>query len=108
MRKIGVYYDNVFAGQLVELNKGNYEFSYTDAFLKDNNKPPVSVNLPKSEKVYHSNYIFPVFTNMLPEGNNRRYLCRVNKIDEDDFFGMLEMVCGKDTVGKFALNKILE
>ena len=47
MRKVDVYYGDVFAGQLVELSRGNYEFTYDDAFRADGSTPPVSVNLPK-------------------------------------------------------------
>ena len=90
---------------LVELSRGNYEFTYDDAFRADGSTPPVSVNLPKSQKVYHSERIFPVFTNMLPEGANRRALCRERKVDENDFFGMLEMICGMDAIGKFVLKR---
>lgn len=58
MRKIDVYYGDVFAGRLVELDRGSYDFIYDDAFLSDKSTPPVSVNLPKSHKVYHSNLFF--------------------------------------------------
>lgn len=108
MRKIDVYYGDVFAGRLVELARGSYDFIYDDAFLSDKSTPPVSVNLPKSHKVYHSKHIFPVFTNMLPEGANRRALCRLKKVDEKDFFGMLEMICGMDAIGKFVLKRTKE
>ena len=47
MRKVNVYYGDVYAGQLVELSRGNYEFTYDDAFRADGSTPPVSVNLPK-------------------------------------------------------------
>ena len=105
MRKVDVYFGDVYAGQLTELAKGSYQFTYDDAFLADSDTPPVSVNMPKSQKVYHADRIFPVFTNMLPEGANRRALCRVKKVDEDDFFGMQEMICGMDAIGKFVLKK---
>ncbi len=62
MRKVNVYYGDVYAGQLVELSRGSYEFTYDDAFRADGSTPPVSVHLPKSQKVYHSERIFPVFT----------------------------------------------
>lgn len=106
MRKIGVYYGNIFAGELLELARGDYQFVYDDTFMADSTTPPVSVNMPKIHKTYHSMRIFPVFTNMLPEGANRRVLCRTRKVDEEDFFGMLEMICGMDTIGKFVLKKI--
>ena len=105
MRNVDVYFGDVYAGQLTELAKGSYQFTYDDAFLADSDTPPVSVNMPKSQKVYHADRIFPVFTNMLPEGANRRALCRVKKVDEDDFFGMQEMICGMDAIGKFVLKK---
>ena len=65
----------------------------------------ISVNLSKIKKVYRSNRIFPVFTNMLPEGGNRKVLCRMRKVDEKDFFGMLEMICGMDAIGLVVLKK---
>lgn len=105
MRKVDVYYGDVFAGQLVELAKGSYEFIYDDAYLANSNLPSISVNLPKNQKAYHSDHIFPVFTNMLPEGANRRALCRMNKVDENDFFGMLEMICGMDAIGLVVLKE---
>ncbi len=105
MRKVYIYYGDVLAGQLVELARGKYEFIYDEAFMADRRTPPVSVNLPKSQKVYQADHIFPVFTNMLPEGANRRALCRAKKVDENDFFGMLEMICGMDAIGKFVLRK---
>lgn len=105
MRTVDVYYGDVFAGKLVELAKGSYKFTYDDTFFADSDMPAISVNLPKSQKVYLSNRIFPVFTNMLPEGANRRALCRMNKVDETDFFGMLEMICGMDAIGLVVLKK---
>ena len=103
MRKVNVHYGDLYAGQLVELAKGSYEFTYDDAFMADSSTPSVSVNLPKSQKTYHADRIFPVFTNMLPEGANRIALCTAMKVDERDFFGMLEMICGLDCIGNVTL-----
>lgn len=105
MRKLEVYFGDRYAGLLSELAKDNYIFSYDDSYLADKDVPPVSVNLPKNQKVYQSDHIFPVFTNMLPEGANRRALCRARKVDEEDFFGMLEMICGMDSIGNVILQK---
>ena len=108
MRKVGVYYGDKFAGVLTELASNHYEFVYDDEFLADKSMPAVSVNLPKTQKVYHADHIFPVFTNMLPEGANRRALCRIKKVDEQDFFGMLEMICDMDCIGNFVLKHVKE
>ena len=39
MRKVDVYYGDVFAGQLVELAKGSYEFIYDDAYIANSKLP---------------------------------------------------------------------
>lgn len=108
MRKVDIYYGDVYAGRLVELAISSYSFTYDDAFLADHSTPPVSVNMPKSQKVFHADHIFPVFTNMLPEGANRRALCRMMKVDEQDFFGMLQMICDMDAIGLFVLKETKE
>ena len=108
MRSVDVYYGDVYAGRLTEQDKGGYAFVYDEAFLADSSMPAVSVNMPKSQKVYYSDRIFPVFTNMLPEGANRSALCRASKVDETDFFGMLEMICGMDAIGGFVLKKSVQ
>ena len=105
MRMVAVYYSDIYDGLLTELTRGSYEFAYDKDYLADKSLPPVSVNLPKTQQVYHAERIFPVFTNMLPEGANRRALCRARKVDEQDFFGMLEIICGMDAIGKFVLKK---
>lgn len=105
MRKLEIYFGDRYAGLLSELGKGNYVFSYDDSYLVDKDVPPISVNLPKNKKVFQADHIFPIFTNMLPEGANRRALCRAKKVDEEDFFGMLEMICGMDNIGKVILKQ---
>ena len=63
-----------------------YTFAYNAAYLASQ-LPAISVTLPKREEPYESEYLFPFFSNMLPEGINRRVICRSMRIDEDDFFG---------------------
>jgi hypothetical protein len=36
---------------------------------------------------------------MLPEGANRKVICRTFKIDEHDLFGILAAMAGKDFIG---------
>lgn len=105
MRKVDVYFGDKQVGQLKELSAGSYEFTYAQCYLADADTPPISVNLPKRAEKYVSDKIFPFFTNMLPEGTNRRALCLANKVDEKDFFGMLEMICGMDCIGNVTLRK---
>ena len=105
MRKVEVYVDNRHAGRLTEWNVGDYEFVYNADYLADLQTPPVSLSLPKRSEAYRSDHIFPFFTNLLPEGANRKAMCTAHKVDEHDFFGMLQMICGMDCIGNVTLKK---
>ena len=105
MRTVDVYLDNRFAGQLTERNRNDYEFTYNAQYLADPKTPAIALSLPKREEPYRSNHIFPFFTNLLPEGSNRRAMCANYKVDDNDFFGMLEMICGMDCIGNVTLRK---
>lgn len=105
MRKVEVYANNRHAGRLTEWDIGDYEFTYDKDYLTDTHTPPVALSLPKRSESYRANKIFPFFTNLLPEGSNRKAMCKINKVDESDFFGMLVMICGMDCIGNITLKK---
>ena len=99
MRQLGVYYNNAKAGVLTEQNPGRgYEFRYDPAYLLSGGKS-ISVTLPRNRQIFESDSLFPFFTNMLPEGANRSIICRRLRIDENDFFGILSAMAGKDFIG---------
>lgn len=99
MRQLEVYMNNCRAGLLTESRKGRgYTFCYYSEYL-ESGMPPISVTLPKRKEVYESVRLFPLFSNMLPEGANRRIICRSSRIDEKDFFGILTVMAGKDFIG---------
>lgn len=99
MRQLDVYMNDSKAGVLKEDKLGRgYTFSYDDGYLASD-LPAISITMPKTQKEYKSEYLFPLFTNMLPEGANRRVVSRSHRIDEDDFFGLLMAMAGKDTIG---------
>ncbi|WP_225974665.1 HipA N-terminal domain-containing protein [Arachidicoccus ginsenosidivorans] len=68
MRAIEIYFKRVLAGVLIEENRNHYVFRYEDGYYKDPNKPAISLTMPKTQKEYSSPYLFPVFSNMLSEG----------------------------------------
>ena len=99
MRQLGVYCNDKIAGVLTEKNPGKgYVFLYDRDYLISDG-PSISVTLPRRKEGYESDELFPFFTNMLPEGANRNVICRSLRIDEEDFFGMLEAMAGKDFIG---------
>lgn len=105
MRKLEVYAGNCFAGLLTEKSHNNYEFVYSKQYLDDQRLPAIALSLPKRSEPFHSKIIFPFFTNLLPEGTNRKAMCMAHKVDDNDFFGMLEMISGMDCIGNVTLRK---
>lgn len=99
MRQLDVYYNDTKAGILTELNPGNgYIFQYEPAYQSSDN-PPISLNFPKPKGVFESEKLFPFFSNMLPEGANRSAICRMLRIDKNDYFGILTAMADKDYIG---------
>ena len=99
MRQLEVYMNDRKAGVLTEQHPGKgYVFQYDIDYLSSDS-PSVSVTLPKSKEAFESDLLFPFFTNMLPEGANRKVICRSLRIDENDFFGLLSAMAGKDFIG---------
>ena len=72
MRELEIYHNKILAGTLTEKNREHFVFRYDDNYFNDACKPAISLTLPKSQKEYSSNYLFPFFFNMLSEGVNRK------------------------------------
>ena len=99
MRQLGIYVNNRKAGVLTELHPGSaYSFQYDQNYLASDT-PSISVTLPKSSWDYESSTLFPFFSNMLPEGVYRRVVCRANRLDENDLFGLLAVMSDSDFIG---------
>ena len=106
MRQLEVYVNEVKAGMLTELNPGKgYMFAYDESYVASD-LPPVSLSLPKRAEAYEAENLFPFFTNMLPEGANRKVVCREKRIDENDFFGMLMATVGTDMIGSVNFKEV--
>lgn len=106
MRELAVYYNDIEAGILTEKYPGTgYTFQYKAEYL-NSKMPPISVTLPKHSNAYNSEHLFPFFSNMIPEGTNRKVICRTLRIDENDFFGILEAMADKDFIGAVNVRRI--
>jgi len=106
MRQLEVYVNKVKAGLLTELNPGKgYTFVYNVEYVASD-FPPVSLSLPKRTEVYEAENLFPFFTNLLPEGANRKVICREKRIDDHDFFGMLMATVGTDMIGSVNFREV--
>lgn len=101
MRKLEVYFNNEKAGVLSEIiseRKTGYHFQYYTDYL-NTDLPPISLLIPKRAEPYEADYLFPFFANILPEGANRKIISQGLKIDENDLFGLLCAMAGKDFIG---------
>ena len=106
MRKARVLFKNEEAGILTQHDDGSFSFSYHDDWLANSIKQSISLTLPKTEKEFHSQYLFPFFYNMLPEGSNKQVVCKLNRIDREDHFGLLMNTAKNDSIGAVRLIKL--
>jgi len=106
MRKAKVLYKNEEAGILLQHDDGSFTFQYKDSWMLDITKPAISLTLPKSQQTYQSDFLFPFFYNMLPEGSNKQIVCKLNKLDTNDHFGILLTTAKNDNIGAVRVIKL--
>jgi len=99
MRKAKILFKDEEAGVLTQHDDGSFTFRYHDAWMSDSEKPGISLTLPKIDQEFHSKSLFPFFYNMLPEGSNKQVVCKLNRIDQDDYFGLLMTTAKNDSIG---------
>ena len=106
MRTLEIYRNGILAGLLIEENRKKYIFRYNETYFIDDNNPAISLTLPKTQREYNSEFLFPFFFNMLSEGVNRKLQSLQLKIDEGDNFGILAATAQYDTIGAITVNPI--
>jgi serine/threonine-protein kinase HipA len=106
MRKARILYKDEEAGVLTQHDDGSFTFSYHDAWLTDNSKPAISLTMPKDERAFSSNFLFSFFFNMLPEGSNKQVVCKHNRLDPADDFGLLLTAARYDSIGAVRVIKL--
>ena len=101
-----IYRNGTLAGTLTEENRQHFAFRYDDNYFSDASKPAISLTLPKTQKEYSSEFLFPFFFNMLSEGVNRKLQSTQLRIDEEDNFGLLMATAQYDTIGAVIVKPI--
>lgn len=105
MRSAEVFYKDELAGSLTQNDDGSFVFRYSEKWLNNSSKPSISLTLPKSKIEFQSDQLFPFFYHLLPEGVNKRIVCRNFKIDENDVFGILLHTARTDTIGAITIKR---
>lgn len=108
MRSAKILFKNAEAGILRQLDDGTFEFQYNENWVEDPSKSAISLTLPKTIETYHSEFLFPFFYNMLPEGTNKQTVCFNLRIDENDHFGILISTAKSDAIGAVRVVKFEE
>jgi len=106
MRTAKVLFKDEEAGTLIHHDDGSFSFAYNPSWVDDVSKAGISLTLPKRHKTYHSEFLFAFFYNMLPEGSNKQVVCKLNRLDKDDYFGLLITTAKNDTIGAVIVQKI--
>ncbi len=106
MRQAIILFKDEEAGILTQHDGGSFTFRYHDIWIADSKKPDISLTLPKIEQEHHSKFLFPFFYNMLPEGSNKQVVCKYNRIDKNDSFGLLITTAKNDSIGAVRVIKI--
>jgi len=102
-----IYRNGILAGTLTEENRQHYVFKYDDKYFNDASKVAISLTLPKTQKEYNSEFLFPFFFNMLSEGVNRKLQTSQLRIDEEDNFGLLAATAQYETIGAITVKPIM-
>ncbi len=100
-----VLYNGKPAGVLTRSGT-KFTFVYDKDYLQSKDSRPVSITLPLQGRIYESESLFPAFINMLSEGVNKKIQCRMLKIDENDYFGLLLATAGYDGIGPVTIKEI--
>ena len=106
MRKAQVYRNDQLVGEVIQHHAKRYEFIYDDEYYLSAYCPAISLTMPKTQKVYESDILFPCLFNLISEGVNRKLQCRQLQIDENDHFGVLLAPATNDTIGALTVKPI--
>lgn len=104
-KQLLIYSNKTLAGTLTQYSSNEYEFVYDAGFCNGKNHS-ISPTLPLTSESYRSDHLFPFFANLLPEGANKRTICRHLHIDENDYFSLLASFSGKDIIGNISIEAL--
>lgn len=101
-RQIGVWLYGKPVGRLTEEAAG-FAFCYLPAYRGR----AISLSMPVRSEPYLSEELHPFFKGLAPEGWLRKRYSEIQKIDDQDLFGLL-MQNGNDLLGAVVLKEITD
>lgn len=97
MRQAKIYVHDVWAGILTENDEG-FHFQYRSEYLEQEVAEAVSLTLPLTGDIYHSNVLFPFFDGLIPEGWLLDIAQKTWRFDPRDRMQILVLTC-QDCIG---------
>lgn len=104
MKQGEIWVNNALAGILKEDEEG-YHFQYSEKYLKNKDAIPVSLTLPLQATSFQSDYLFPFFDGLIPEGWLLDIVQKNWKINPRDRMELLLTTC-RDCIGNVSVLKI--
>jgi len=98
MRKAEIYYQDDYAGLLVETNEGEYEFTYDKKYVENFPDRFLTFTMPVSIQPYRSSRLFPFFEGLIPEGWLLEIASKSWRINKNDRMGLL-LACCRNCIG---------
>ncbi len=107
MREGKVYIQNQFAGVIREQDIHHYVFDYDPHYAAEPDAKAVCLAMPLTQLHYESDSLFPYFSNLLSEGENRQLQARYHHLEQEDDFGILLATASYDTIGCVTVKPII-
>ncbi len=85
----------------------HYELQYLPEYLEQPTCHMVCYQMPPRQEPYYSEYLFPFFESLLPEGENLERICAELKLDEQDRFSQLLRLARHDTIGDVTVQEVI-
>ncbi len=102
MRSGHVYFQNMFAGIITELEEGGYMFTYDVQYLSNPTAQPISLTLPLKQSSFKSKTLFPFFDGLIPEGWLLDIALHNWKLNRQDRMGIMLKTC-RDCIGAVSI-----
>ncbi len=107
MRQAKIYYQDVYAGLLVETDDGDYLFTYDEQYVERYPQHFLTFAMPVAKQTYKSNRLFPFFEGLIPEGWLLEIASKSWKINQNDRMGLL-LACCQNCIGAVSVEPISE
>lgn len=104
MKKGYVFCDESLAGIIKQEDDGSFIFEYDEKYLNNPLNKSISLTLPKINKKYVSNVLFPFFDGLIPEGYLLEIALQKYELHSNDRMSLLLKTC-KDPIGNVSIKE---